>query len=169
MVVFYETIRTYVVTLFVGLAASTIAPSQFSFPVFGPIICGTIGGCGGAFLPFDKGLAPIKDGLPPPVFTAFTGATFFHLFTHYTKNGNETGIPFVDDVLDQLQIDAPKKGKVIVALWFILYTFYLNGIFSAMASAPIPPPPVVKVVAASTKAAASTKTASVKTEKKKRK
>ena len=75
----------------------------------------------------------------------------------------------MDDVLDQLQIDAPKKGKVIVALWFILYTFYLNGIFSAMASAPIPPPPVVKVVAASTKTAASTKAASVKTEKKKRK
>jgi uncharacterized membrane protein YeaQ/YmgE (transglycosylase-associated protein family) len=167
MVVFYETIRTYVVTLFVGLAASTIAPSQFTFPVFGPIICGTIGGCGGAFLPFDKGLDPIKNGLPPPVFTAFIGATFFHLFTHYTKNGNETGISFVDDVLDQMQIDAPKKGKVIVALWFILYTFYKNGIFSAIASAPIPPPPV-KVVAQAPAAAATTASASVKTEKKKK-
>jgi hypothetical protein len=63
-----------------------------------------------------------------------------------------------------MQIDAPKKGKVIVALWFILYTFYKNGIFSAIASAPIPPPPV-KVVAAP---AATTASVSVKTEKKKK-
>lgn len=115
VVVFYETIRCYVVTLFVGIAATTIAPSQFAFPVFGPIFCGTIGGCGGAFLPLNKGLTPIADGLAPPMFSALVGATFFHLFTQF----------YSDSV-----IDATKKGKVGVALWFITYAFYKNGIIT---------------------------------------
>lgn len=116
VILFYESIRAYVVTLFTGLAASTIAASQFSFPVFGPIICGTIGGCGGAFLPLDKGLAPLHDGLPAPVFSAFVGATFFHLFTQL----------YAEEV-----VDCKKKGKVIVALWFIIYAYVKAGLFSA--------------------------------------
>jgi len=124
VIVFYETVRCYVVTLFTAAAAAAIAPSQFAFPVFGPIICGTIGGCGGAFLPFDKGLDPIKkDGLAPPMFSAFVGATFFHLFTHFAS--------------DSVVVDAPKKGKVLVALWFITYAFHKNGIFSAPKAAPV--------------------------------
>lgn len=130
--VFYESIRCYVVTLFTGAAAAAIAPSQFSFPIFGPIICGTIGGCGGAFLPLDKGLAPLKDGLPPPVFSAFVGATFFHFFTHFYAN----------DV-----VDCNKKAKVIVAFWFISYAFYKNGLFpfSSAKSAAKPKKVAVKV------------------------
>jgi len=115
VIVLYETFRTFVVCKFTLAAASTIAPSEFSFPVFGPIFCGSIAGCGGAFLPFSKGLDPIKDtGLAPPMFSAFVAATFFHLFT-----------TFATDV-----IDAPKKGKVIVAAWFILYGFYKAGLLA---------------------------------------
>ena len=109
--VLYETFRAFVVTKLTLAAAAAIPPSEFSFPVFGPIFCGTIAGCGGAFLPLDKGLDPIKDGLAPPMFSAFVGATFFHLFTQLAT-----------DVMD-----AKKKGKVIVAFWFIMYAFYKNG------------------------------------------
>lgn len=107
--------RTFVVCKLTGAAAVAIAPSEFAFPVFGPIFCGTIGGCGGAFLPFSKGLDPIKvDGLAPNMFSAFIAAAFYHLFTQLAT-----------DV-----VDAPKKAKVIVAAWFILYAFYKNGYFA---------------------------------------
>jgi hypothetical protein len=108
--------RAFVVTKMVLGAQDAIAPSDFSFAVFGPIICGTIGGCGGAFLPLNKGLDPIKEaGLAPPMFSAFCAATFFHLFT-----------TLATDV-----IDVQKKGKVMVALFFITYGMYVNGVFKS--------------------------------------
>jgi hypothetical protein len=120
--VLYETFRAFVVTKLTLAAADAIPPSEFSFPVFGPIFCGTIGGCGGAFLPLNKGLDPIKDGLAPPMFSAFVAAVFFHLFTQLAT-----------DV-----VDVKKKGKVIVAFWFIVYAFYKNGYFDAILK-PTPP------------------------------
>jgi len=38
------------------MAAGTLAATRFSVPVVGPLVCGAIGGCGGGFMPFDKGL-----------------------------------------------------------------------------------------------------------------
>jgi hypothetical protein len=100
-------------------AGNTIPASEFDFAIFGPIICGTIAGCGGAFLPLNKGLDPIKEnGLAPPMFSAFVAATFYHLFTNLASK----------DI-----VDAPKKAHVVVAAWFILYGFYTNGIFSSLA------------------------------------
>ena len=113
----YETMRTFVVCLFTGLAAETIAPSQFSFPVFGPIVCGTIGGCGGMFLPFNKGLSPIEStGLAPPMWSAFVGATFFHIFTQLEKA----------DVI--YMPNCAEKARVFVAIWFISYSYYKAGL-----------------------------------------
>jgi len=136
LIVFYETIRAYVVTLFVGVAATTIPASQFAFPLFGPIICGTIGGCGGAFLPFNIGLDPLKNGLPPPVYSAFVGATFYHLFTthadsiadHLEKNVPVPLGPFMTELVKGV---ANEVGKVIVVVWFIGYAFYKNNIFGS--------------------------------------
>ena len=116
IIVFYETMRTFVVCLFTGLAASTISPTQFSFPVFGPIVCGTIAGCGGMFLPFNKGLSPIEStGLAPPMYSALIAATFYHLLTQAASSS----------AIDL--IDAPKKAKVGVAVWFIGYAFHKAG------------------------------------------
>ena len=112
--------RAFVVTKLTGAAAGAIAASEFSFPIFGPIFCGSIAGCGGAFLPLNKGLDPIKEtGLAPPMLSAFIGATFFHLFTSLAT-----------DVMY-----AEKKAKVIVALFFITYGMYTNGVFKSMAPA----------------------------------
>lgn len=109
--------RAFVVTKLTGAAATAIAASEFSFPVFGPIFCGTIAGCGGAFLPLNKGLDPIKEtGLAPPMLSAFIGATFFHLFT-----------TLATDV-----VYAQKKAKVLVALFFIVYGMYANGVFKSL-------------------------------------
>ncbi len=68
-------------------------------------MAGSIAGCGGAFLPMNKGLDPIATGLNPPMMTAFIGATCFHLY--------------VNTALSEGCIDAKSKAKVFVALFFI--------------------------------------------------
>ena len=117
MVFLYETLRAMVIVKFTYAAGSSLAPSEFAFPVFGPIFCGAIAGCAGAFLPFNKGLNPIRaNGLAPPMFTALVAATFFHLFLNLST-----------DV-----VDAKKKAHVGVAAWLILSGYYYNGILSLL-------------------------------------
>jgi hypothetical protein len=101
-------------------AGEAIAPSEFGFPIFGPIFCGSIAGCGGAFLPFNKGLDPIKAGLAQPMLSAFIAATALHLFLNTSVS---TGV-----------INAPKKAKVCVAAFFILYSLY-DSIYKGKMSA----------------------------------
>ena len=105
MVAMSEIIRAYVVCTFTSAAATKIAPSQFSFPVFGPIICGTVGGCGAAFMPLSKGLDPMKEGLTPPMATALFAATGYHLF--------------LSTSLSDGCIDAAEKAQFHVAFFFI--------------------------------------------------
>jgi len=106
----YETLRASVVVKLTAAAGSAIAPTEFSFPLFGPIFCGTVAGCGGAFLPMNKGLDPIKNGLAQPMLTAFVAATFYHLF--------------VNTSLSDGVKEAPKKAHVIIAIFFIAYHVY---------------------------------------------
>jgi len=82
-VILYETLRASVVVKLTTAASLLITPTVFSFPLFGPIMCGTLGGCGGAFLPLNKGLEPIKKkGLGLPMATAFFGSAMFHLYVN---------------------------------------------------------------------------------------
>jgi hypothetical protein len=106
LVFLYETSRAAVVVKLTMAAGKTIPASIFSFPVFGPIMCGAVGGCGGAFLPLNKGLEPIRDGMTSPALTALLGAAGYHLF--------------VNTSLSEGCIDASKKAHVHVALFFIL-------------------------------------------------
>ena len=105
LTVLYEAQRASVVVKLTLAAGAKIAPSLFSFPVFGPIACGAIAGCGGAFLPLNKGLDPIKAGLQPPMMTALIGAACFHLY--------------INTSLSDGCIDAKSKAKVFVALFFV--------------------------------------------------
>ena len=102
--------RAFVVCKLTIAAGEAIVPSEFSFPVFGPIFCGAIAGCGGAFLPLNKGLDPIKSGLAQPMLSALIAATALHLFLSTSLSA---GV-----------IDAKKKAKVCVAAFFILYHLY---------------------------------------------
>jgi len=106
-IVLYEVFRSSVVTKLTKAAAGAIAPSAFEFAVFGPIFCGTVAGCGGVFLPLDKGLGPIlQSGLAQPMLSAFLGATFYHLFLHTS--------------ISEGMINAPAKGHLLVTIYFIL-------------------------------------------------
>mmetsp|Transcript_22181 Transcript_22181/g.36268 ORF Transcript_22181/g.36268 Transcript_22181/m.36268 type:complete len:248 (+) Transcript_22181:48-791(+) len=106
IVVLYETVRAKVVLTFTLAASAAIAPTTFSFPLFGPIMCGTVAGCGGAFLPMNKGLDPIaKDGLQPPMSSAFVGSALVHLFLNTSLS---------DGV-----VNAKEKAHLHLALFFI--------------------------------------------------
>lgn len=108
VIVLYELLRASVVVKLTTAAGKAIAPSEFSFALFGPIFCGTIAGCGGAFLPLNKGLDPIKEvGLGQPMLSAFIAATFYHLFLNTSMS---VGV-----------IKAAEKAHVIIAVFFIAY------------------------------------------------
>ena len=110
-IVLYECQRAAVVTKLTLAAAATIAPSDFSIAVFGPIFCGAVSGCGGAFLPLNKGLSPIeKTGLAQPMLSALIAATCLHFFLG-------TGIS--DGV-----VEAKQKAQIVMALYFIIYNLY---------------------------------------------
>ena len=122
----YETMRAFVVVKMTKAAGYAIPPSDFEIAVFGPIFCGGIAGCGGVFLPFDKGLKAIESvGLAPNMITALVAATFYHFFMQTSLS---------DGV-----IDAHKKAQLLVAVFFITYNLY-----STFGHKFFPPPPVVK-------------------------
>jgi hypothetical protein len=120
MIILYECLRAAVVVKFTALAGKVIPASDFDIAIFGPIFCGTIGGCGGAFLPFNKGLDPIKNGMAQPMVSAGIAATFYHLFTHTSLSA---GVQHAD-----------KKAHVLVAVFFIAH--HLSTAFPALK----PPP-----------------------------
>jgi hypothetical protein len=128
-IVLYETMRAAVVVKFIQLAHRHIPPSEFSIPVFGPIICGTIAGCGSYFIPFHKGLDAIKDGIPSAMISAFIAAVAYHCLVHTAA-------------LSQYVPTAPaQKGQVLVAIFFIAYHF--TNDFHPLK---LPPPPTTVVV-----------------------
>jgi hypothetical protein len=73
----WEMFRASAVCASCKLATAAIPAGIFGFPFFGPVICGTLAGCGAAFLPLDKGLSAIDGPLPPPVKTGLCAALFF--------------------------------------------------------------------------------------------
>jgi len=105
VVVPFEIVRAFVVCGLTSAAASSIPASVHSFPIFGPIMCGAVGGCGAAFFPMSKGLDPIKGGMSSTMFTALTAAAAYHIYL---------STPLSDGC-----IDAQKKAQLHVALYFI--------------------------------------------------
>lgn len=82
-------------TVFVGLFRTHAAAGQinatlavltpgvyYPTPLVGPIFIGTIMASIGAFLPFNKGLAPIEKSMPYGMQAAFVTSTFYHLMVN---------------------------------------------------------------------------------------
>jgi hypothetical protein len=118
LVVLFETQRASVVTKLTTSAAAAMPATEFDFPLFGPIFCGGIAGCGGAFLPLDKGLSPIEDGLKANMGTALAAATCYHLFMNTSMS---YGVE-----------NAASKAQLVMALFFISYSLYTDVGFSAL-------------------------------------
>jgi hypothetical protein len=79
--------RTAAIVNGIQIANNMILPTKYyPIPLFGPIIVGTCLGALGAFLPFDKGLAPITKGSSWPLQSAIFTSIFYHLMIH-DQNG----------------------------------------------------------------------------------
>lgn len=75
--------RTHSVINVLTASLSVLGPTPYyPIPIIGPIVVGTALGCLGMFLPFDKGLAPIKNGTPWNLQGALITATFYHLMVN---------------------------------------------------------------------------------------
>jgi len=62
----YEIFRSHVMMNCAAMAAaagSTFTSKWYPVPIVAPLICGVLGGCGGGFMPLDKGLSPITSGV----------------------------------------------------------------------------------------------------------
>lgn len=78
----WETMRCHVLMNCAAMAASTLSAfvsGAYPVPVAAPLVCGVIGGCGGAFLPADKGLKPLEKGLNWRTASAIISSLFLQL------------------------------------------------------------------------------------------
>ena len=77
----FEATRAFIVLTWLRKAEETIAAASHgtAAPVFGPVILGTLAGCGGGFLPFDKGLAMLRGGPPYALVSAGAVAFAYHV------------------------------------------------------------------------------------------
>ncbi|CAM9795470.1 unnamed protein product [Ectocarpus sp. 4 AP-2014] len=96
----------------VVLSNSILKPGKhYPIALWGPILLGTVGGCGGLFLPLDKGLKGLKNGAPWPLQSAFYGSMFFNLFVYDPNVG-----PYLRDAAALfLDGDLVVQGRAIVA------------------------------------------------------
>lgn len=77
----YETTRCHVLMNCAAGAAKTMPAflsGAYPVPIVAPLVCGVIGGCGGAFLPADKGLKPLENGTNWRVASAMLCSVWLH-------------------------------------------------------------------------------------------
>ena len=83
----FECVRAFLIQTWALRAAACIKPSYFAFPIFGPLVCGCVAGCGGFFCLVGTG--GIMKMVPWPVQSAFL-ASLIHLLL---VNGVIYGVP----------------------------------------------------------------------------
>ena len=71
----FQSFRAAVVFALMGMAKKAQVPGRVG--TAGLLVCGTLGGCGGIFLPLSKGLEPVRNGAPVLMETAFTATAAY--------------------------------------------------------------------------------------------
>lgn len=74
----YEVMRCHVIIGSAGIATSSLKEGA----TVGPLVAGLLGGCGGAFMPLDKGLAPLANGSNWRFMSAALGSAWLHAAMH---------------------------------------------------------------------------------------
>ena len=133
----FEFIRCHVMILQWTAAASTLGCGKmpgFSYPVavVGPLVCGVLGACGGAFFPTDKGLAAVTGDLPWRVQSGIVGSIWLQLLLHD---------PNVKPLFAGTALADPDWVKIAAIAFFQLVPLLSSqGIFELGAN-PLAPPP----------------------------
>lgn len=108
----FEVFRVNFVCTVVDVAMATLEPSLFRIPLWGPLICGSMAGSFGQFLPFDKGLSPIVSGFNWVMMSAFTTAASYMALVH---------VPETRELLWRGQEVSPDLARLS------LFAFLLSG------------------------------------------
>ena len=96
----YETMRCHVLMNCTKQAA-TVLPDvlikRFALgpvPIVGPLIAGTLGGCGGGFMPLNKGLDPLAGGTNWRIASAAVASVWMFLSTQYPPTVAMIGLSY---------------------------------------------------------------------------
>lgn len=93
----YEIMRCHVLMNCTKMAAGCL-PAQLAVPaagrvaIIGPLIAGTLGGCGGGFMPLNKGLDPLAGGLNWRIASAMINSTWLFLSMQYPATKDAIGL-----------------------------------------------------------------------------
>lgn len=94
----YEVMRCHVMINCHRMASNVLTAGLFAVPTIGPLIAGTLGGCGGGFFPLDKGLAPLEKDTNWRISSAFYGACWLQAMANPTVSAIVTGyVPLLAD------------------------------------------------------------------------
>ena len=136
----YEIQRCHVLMNCTKMAAACL-PAQLAVPspgrvaIIGPLIAGTLGGCGGGFMPLDKGLGPIEKGLNWRMASALINSTWMFLSTQYPASKEAIGLD--GDMARFLAVS-------FFALFPTLEAVLGTSIFGANPTLPAAPQPAAK-------------------------
>ena len=96
----YETMRCHVLMNCTKQAA-TVLPDVLikpfalgPVPIVGPLIAGTLGGCGGGFMPLNKGLDPLAGGTNWRIASAAVASVWMFLSTQYPPTVAMIGLSY---------------------------------------------------------------------------
>ena len=94
----FEMVRSRLVCVWSQRAFDVVPPSYAVVPVFAPIVCGALGGCGGFLLINGIGKDSIQTSIPWPVESAFLASLVYF----FTNSASEFGLRSFDQTDPQM-------------------------------------------------------------------
>ena len=90
----YEIMRCHVLMNCSKMASTTLTGvvAGGRVPVIGPLIAGTLGGCGGGFMPLNKGLDPLANGTNWRIASGAINAVWILMSTQYPSTKEAIGL-----------------------------------------------------------------------------
>ena len=132
----YEMMRCHVLMNCTAMAAGTLGnvlavPSADRVPIIGPLIAGTLGGCGGGFMPLNKGLDPLEKGTNWRIGSGLVNSLWLHLSMQNPATTDMIGL-------------GPTWCRFIAASFFVFIPLIeiLAGVASPFGANPLVPPAV---------------------------
>jgi len=133
----YEIQRCHVLMNCSNLAVGTLkgalaVPAPDRVPIIGPLIAGTLGGCGGGFMPLNKGLDPLKGGTNWRIASGALVSTWMWASTHYASTKASIGL------------SVEWARFVAVSVFVVVPLFQMMTGVAPFGANPLVPPPKAK-------------------------
>eukprot|EP01048_Picozoa_sp_COSAG05_P000981 COSAG05_NODE_31_length_28416_cov_170.150652_4_plen_304_part_00 len=116
----FEMFRGAVIFALIAMARGAGVPGGVG--VLSLLVCGTLGGCGGIFMPFSKGLDALSEGAPPLMTSAFCATASFLTLRAFVESsfGQEAlhnTTPSLAQCTDPRELD--QLGQFLTVVFFV--------------------------------------------------